>query len=745
MPMENKRPKPTYSLSPSLSFLVGVSVLFCSVATIAEERLSEEIIVTATLRERTLADIAGTISVVSDEEMQSQLTDDLADITRYQPGLSMDTASRGGNEGFVIRGIGGNRVLTVIDGVRSSDIYAAGPSSYGKDSFEVDDLKAIEIIRGPASVLYGADAMGGAVLLRTKDASDYLTGNKSSHFAFRTSSNSVNEQLKTGFTWAGQLANVGSVLQATKRDFNEAEIKGPGSLNPQNGETSNWLWKANWQLSDSQSLRLALDHNKETIDTKLENELSSSVTRSVGKDTSTRQRISLSHDWRLDSIIADSIRTQLHNQKSEAEQYTEQTRTSYAFIDPSNPATYGGVTADRATDFDFNQDTSSAQLLLSKQFNAASTNHDLIYGLNYEITDTERPRNRCDTNLTTGETSCAIPSYPFAPAEVFPNKTFPDTETVRTGAFIQDEITLLSGALSIIPGIRYDRYQMNPQPDALLNGTGDIANYGGFSISDVDEREVSTTLGAIYSLGDHYSLFGQYAEGFRPPNFDESNQAFVNLGHGYATIPNPDLEAEYSTGIEIGLRSSFQDLNFTVAAYNNDYDNFIESAFVGSANGVSLFQDSNVGKANIYGAEATLQWQLNSNWRFQGSMAVSRGKDKTSDTSLDSVDPFTAVTGISYMPNDARWRLETTATFVAAKTRVSAQDRVQGEAYQLVDVTGQYQFSNNATLRFGIFNLLDEQYARWSSIRGLAANDVSNIEKAQGPGTNFRMALDIQL
>ena len=48
--------------------------------------------------------------------------------------------------------------------------HNAAPSSYGKDAFELDDIKAVELIRGPASVLYGADAMGGVLLLRTKDA-----------------------------------------------------------------------------------------------------------------------------------------------------------------------------------------------------------------------------------------------------------------------------------------------------------------------------------------------------------------------------------------------------------------------------------------------------------------------------------------------------------------------------------------------------------------------------------------------
>ncbi|MDP2284022.1 MAG: TonB-dependent receptor plug domain-containing protein, partial [Pseudohongiella sp.] len=94
--------------------------------------VAEEVIVTATRLPRRSSEIAGTVSVISDADIQRQMANDLSDLTRYQPGISMETANRGGNQGFVIRGIGGNRVLTVLDGVRSADIYNAGPSSYGK-------------------------------------------------------------------------------------------------------------------------------------------------------------------------------------------------------------------------------------------------------------------------------------------------------------------------------------------------------------------------------------------------------------------------------------------------------------------------------------------------------------------------------------------------------------------------------------------------------------------------------------
>ncbi|MDP2141733.1 MAG: TonB-dependent hemoglobin/transferrin/lactoferrin family receptor [Gammaproteobacteria bacterium] len=708
------------------------------------ERNIEEVIVTATLLPRSLEDIAGTVSVISAADIERQLADDLNDITRFQPGLSMDTASRGGNQGFVIRGIGGNRVLTVIDGIRSSDIYAAGPASYGKDAFEVDDLRAVEIIRGPASVLYGADAMGGAVILRSKDPRDYLDEGESSAFSLRSSANSVNDHYKAGLSYVFQQGNFGSVVQYTRRQFGESEINGPGKLNPQDGKFDNWMVKGVWTPNAAHQLRLTVDSSDELIDTRMDSELTASVKRSEGSDETNRLRSSLAHTWTLDVAFADTMETQLHWQRTDAEQYSEQLLTSYAFVNRANPASFSGTPAERFSDFEFNQETSNAGILLSKTLDTGSAQHAMIYGFKVDRTETERPRHRCDTQISTGAVSCNIPSYPMAPPEVFPNKTFPDTTTTRAGLYWQDEVTLGASGFTVIPGVRYEHYEMNPHKDALLNGGGDISNFGGFDVVDVEEEQVSLNLGVIYDLNDTTSFFAQYAEGYRPPNFDESNQAFVNLGHGYATVPNPDLEPEFSRGIEAGIRANFARTSLSLAVYDNAYDNFIESQTIGTVNGISLFQDTNIGEARIYGTEATGLWRATDNWQLRTSIAWSRGKDENANRPLNSVDPLTGVFSARYDDSSGRWGVETLLTLVDEQDRVSAPDRVTGESYSLVDLIGSYQLTEGASVRVGIFNLFDEKYARWGSIKGLAATDANNIAKAQAPGTNFRVGVNYE-
>lgn len=707
-------------------------------STSTHKPLTEEVVVTATRLLRKAEDIAGTVTVITSEEIERQVAVGLEDLTRYEPGISMSTAGRGGNEGFVIRGVGGNRVLTMIDGVRSRDYYSAGPASYGKDAFEVDDLKAVEIIRGPASAIYGADAMGGAVLLRTKNPSDYMASGEDSFLGLRAAGASTDNHYKIGAIGAIERGSWSGLARYTYRDFQEREIKGDAAANPMDGTAHNLLLKSLWEINEQHSLRATFDMNIEEIDQELLSDLSNSVTESNGRDETERYRVDLSHAWQTDVALADQVHTQFFWQRTDGLQHTTQERNSYSFINPIDPTTYSGTPVIRETDFEFNQDHGGLGMMISKELSTGSWDHDMVYGFTWDRTNTERPRNRCETSIETGAETCAISAYPFAPPEVFPNKTFPDTETTRTGIYWQDEMRIGDSGVYIIPGVRWDRYEMDAD-------TEDLTDIGalGYEVESMDEDNVSFNLGGIWDVNETVSLFVQYAEGFRPPNFDEANQAFVNYGFRYAIVPNPELEPETSQGYEVGIRTSFERGYMSLVAYDNHYDDFIDSQYVGSANGISLYQDQNVGEARIYGVEFVGGWNFAEQWELTGNIAYSRGDNETDDQPLDSVEPLTGVLALGYTSRGGRWGADALLTLVDEKTRVSADDRVTADAYALIDLVGHLDVTENARIRFGIFNITDQDYARWANIQGLAADNEEVIALAQEPGVNARIDFSI--
>lgn len=705
--------------------------------------LIEELIVNATRLPRTIEDIAGTVSVITAEDLEREVAQDLDDLVRFQPGVSISTANRGGHEGFSIRGIGGNRVLTVVDGIRSNDIYHAGPSSYGRDSIDIDNIKTVELIRGPASALYGADAIGGAVILTSREPRDYLEGDRVA-FNLRASAADADAQYRGGFTAAARFGDVGLLAQYTNRQFAEQQVNGPGGLNPQDGRSGSLLLQLHWDVSAGQQIGFSMDNFVEEIETLLDSEIGRSVSGSRGLDDTERLRVGVRYEWQAGLQMFDDLEFDLNQQDTDATQYTEQTRTSYSFLNPRDPRTYRGTSARRESTFDFDQQTSAINLNLRKTVGAGALTHSLAYGASLEETDTQRPRNRCDEDLASGQTTCRISAYPFAPPEVFPNKTIPDTSTVRSGIYLQDEVVFGESGLTLIPGARYDRYRMEAIPDPSLDGTGQVSGYG-FPVESIDEGAASLSLGVLYDINADWSIFGQYAEGYRPPNFAEANQSFVNLGYRYATVPNPELLAENSKGLEFGLRASFPNAVLSVAAYRNRYTDFIETAFAGTRGPISLFQNRNIGEVKIAGAEINARIFLNEQWQARTALAYARGDNLSASTPLDSVDPLTLVAGLRFDAPSGRWGGELLFTAVGKKDRVSTPERVTADGYSVVDVVGNYDFSESVRLRFGVFNVFDERYARWINISSLNAESTTAIENAQQPGMNFRIGLQIDI
>ena len=135
----------------------------------------DSVSVSATMRPAPVRDTPGMVSVIDDETIQERMIEDFADLVKYEPGVYVENnVTRLGLNGFNIRGIGGNRVMTLVDGVQTSEQFDFGPFNIHQGSLDVDVLKTVEIVRSANSALYGSDALGGVVSLFTKDPADYL-------------------------------------------------------------------------------------------------------------------------------------------------------------------------------------------------------------------------------------------------------------------------------------------------------------------------------------------------------------------------------------------------------------------------------------------------------------------------------------------------------------------------------------------------------------------------------------------
>jgi hemoglobin/transferrin/lactoferrin receptor protein len=121
----------------------------------------DQLVVVAHKDERSIREIAANVTVVSRADLDDQLATTINDVLRYLPGIDYEAAgARFGTEGINIRGIGGNRVAIVVDGVPLSDHFDVGSfSNATRDFVDAGLVQNVEVLHGPASALYGSSAI----------------------------------------------------------------------------------------------------------------------------------------------------------------------------------------------------------------------------------------------------------------------------------------------------------------------------------------------------------------------------------------------------------------------------------------------------------------------------------------------------------------------------------------------------------------------------------------------------------
>jgi hemoglobin/transferrin/lactoferrin receptor protein len=656
---------------------------------------------------------------------------------------------RYGLQDFNIRGLDANRVLIQVDGIRQPERFSFGPFNIGRDTFELETLKTVEIIRGPASTLYGSDALGGVVTYTTLDPADLL-GERDSHVGLSSQYDSKNQGFVNTLSLAGRQGNLEALLIYTRRDAREPDIKAdPSFKDRQTVDGDNVLAKLVYRFSPLESLTLTGEYfNSRTTTTFSRRNLDPGISLFRETIDTERSRLSLEYRYANPENPAFELAT--------AQIYYQPARTREPSVEERTITVQGRpVPVRRDTFNELVSNILGASLQAQSRFQTGDLSHRLVYGMEISTTRNERPRNRFQTNLQTGAVTQNIPP------DTFPTKDFPDSDTVRFGLYVQDEIDFGGGNLTLIPGIRYDTYNLTPSPDEAFLKSGSEA-------ASLFADAVSPKLGLVWRINPNLTFTAQYNTGFRAPQYNEINSGFTNLVSPffrYRTLSNPDLRPETSQGFEVGLRGIYPQASFSLAAYYNTYNDFIE-AFrrVGSEPSppgppgspppppVILFQSQNVSRARIYGVEATGQYFFSpdlTGWSLNGSFAWAVGDNLTENKPLLSIEPLTAVLGLHYDDPSQVWGARLVATLVAdprdpqrevVQTNPNAPPQIPfvPSGYTVVDLLGYYNLDDNWQLNFGVFNLFDEKYFLYSETRTLFVGP--EVERRAQPGRHVALS-----
>ncbi|MFC0703847.1 vitamin B12 transporter [Marinobacter persicus] len=134
----------------------------------------DPIVVTATLGPRTVGESLSSVTVIDEEEIREKAPNDFQDLLHGQPGVSVKTnGSFGKTTSVYTRGTSNASTLFMVDGVRLHSATSGGASW---QYFPPELVERVEIVRGPKSSLYGADALGGVVQAFTLDPEKDRTG-----------------------------------------------------------------------------------------------------------------------------------------------------------------------------------------------------------------------------------------------------------------------------------------------------------------------------------------------------------------------------------------------------------------------------------------------------------------------------------------------------------------------------------------------------------------------------------------
>nr|WP_301334668.1 TonB-dependent hemoglobin/transferrin/lactoferrin family receptor [Variovorax dokdonensis] len=723
-----------------LRLLAGLIGSVFATGAVAQESVRtaalDTIVVSGSRSEQKRDDVPASMEVLDRETMEAEQVNDIRDAVRDMPnvsvkraparfGLAAGNTGRDGNAGFNIRGLDGNRVLLLTDGIRTPRSYVFSANAFGRDYFDIGLIERIEVLKGPASALYGSDGMAGLVNLITREPQSFLQGDTTFGGSASVGYSGEDDGWHTGLSLAGKASDTvqwllsasGSKTEGLKNmGTNDSANSDRTTPNPQDDTNRALLAKVILTPTADQRHALTYEHIDKTSDYDMLSGrskppyTSTSVIDLQSETTMKRDRFTYDGRIKVDSAMADSIQAVLSYQKAGSNEYAYENRYT---------------AADRVRDVDYDEDTWQAILQANKVVRVSPDwAHSLTYGFDFTRTDV--------TNLQTGLVPPAGETYPL--------KRFPDTRETSSAFYIQDEI--IHDRWSITPGLRFDQYDID-------------ADQTGFNATaaSTSGSAVSPKLGVLFRATPSYSLYGNYATGFKAPNAFQVNNFFENVQAGYKTIPNPDLKPEKSQNFEIGVRGRTGIVNFDVAAFTGNYKDLIEENRLVGGRGIPridplVFQSVNIGEARISGFEFKGDVDFTEQGRgFSVPFAYghTEGTNKTDDRPLNSVDPDKGSVGLKY--NAGAWSARLDVVYYAGKKRgdVDPSEVTTGQQFlppsaTTLDISAQWRINPRLRLNVGIVNVTDKKYWRWSDVRGLASNSTV-LDAYSQPGRTFNATL----
>ena len=683
--------------------------------------------------------VAQQVTVLRRAEIEQINAQSTADLLQNSGAAFVQKSQQGGGSP-VLRGFEASRVLLVVDGVRMNNaIYRSG---HLQNIITMDNaaLERTEILYGPASTVYGSDALGGAVCFYTKKPVFAAEGEKmktTGNAFFRYGTVNQEKSAHADFSLGGQ--KLGSFTSFTFSDFGDLRMGEQEGSAPFFGLREQYVERINGQDS--------LVRNADPYVQKFSGYRQYDLLQKIVFQPNTNSSHTLNLQYSSSTDIPRYDRLTDPGSGGEGLRFAEW------YYGPQDRL----LAAYNFALHDFGWFDSGLRATLSYQ-HIEESRHDRRFGSAFR-------NNRNEQVEVWGLESEAQKNWGRQSLRVGLDGQFNDVqssafqENIETGATGPLDTRYPDGGSTMWTLSAFATHSWQPGgSEAWTFSEGLRAGYTGLKATFIDTTffpfpyteatqsspVVSGSLGAVWNGAKGLRIATNTSTGFRMPNVDDLTKVFESQP-GSVVVPNPDIGPEKTFNLDLNVTwnitgrlhwenvvwgTAFRDAMVTAPYQFNGQDSI---EYGGETSRVLANQ--NIGKANLYGFSSIVEADLLDNLAAFGSINYTRGRvqqDEGDDTPLDHIPPLYGRVGAR--GHTAKTNVEVFTLFNGKKPideySNSGEDNPQYApadgmpSWFTLNLRAGYRFGKHLTLQAGVDNILDVQYRAFAS--GI-----------NGPGRNF--------
>lgn len=675
-------------LRPALPALPALLALLAPTAWASpQDEVEDVLVVTPSQTETPSQEVPWTLEVVPSELLEQRNHRIWAMALRDVPGVLVQQTAYGQASPY-IRGFTGFQNLALVDSIRlNNSVFRSGPNQYWNtvDSWSVDRL---EVVKGPASVLWGSDSLGGTVNVLTRTPFAWESGlGFRTEARFATAESSYQQRFESSVT---NREDTGVLVGVTWKNFGDLEGGREVGLQPGTGyDEVDADLKLEHFLDDGSLLTFAHQRVRQSDVPRTHKTVDGIDWEGLAVGNELRRDLDQDRDLTYLQLRAqdalgvfDASTTSISHQR----QAERRDRTKSSGAQEAQ-----GFTVDT--------------LGLFQHFTLGSALGTWTLGL-------DAYRDSVSSFLDKGAAQ--------QPKDDIQGPVADDSSYLTAGLFAEDRIQV-SERLDLTLGARLSHAAVDARQ--VLDPVTETAT----SIED-DWQSLVGSARVGYDLdGDGLRLYGGVSQGFRAPNLSDLTRLDSARSNEFE-VAAPDLEPEFTTSWELGIKERTSTRTAQVAVFYTQIEDGIVRVPTGAttAEGDVIVSKANVGDGYVWGLEAGASQRLGRSLELFGNATWMEGYQDTFPTSepvvaretITRLMPLTVMAGTRWThPRSGHW-VELLFRYAAKADRLNTADERDSSrippggtpAYMVADLHTGFRIGDDLELLVGIDNLADEDY-----------------------------------